>query len=150
MPTPFITRRRVEFRDTDAAGIAHFSVYFNYMEEAEHEFLRSLGTSVIFEGPDGQISWPRVAVACEYRGALHFEDEFEIQVRVERLGEKSVTYNFEFIETRSVSEGKFATGKELARGKITVVCCRLEAGQPPKSIPIPPEIAAKLRPYATT
>jgi 4-hydroxybenzoyl-CoA thioesterase/acyl-CoA thioester hydrolase len=140
MPTPFITRRRVEFRDADAAGIAHFSVYFNYMEEAEHEFLRSLGTSVIFDGPDGQISWPRVAVACEYRGALHFEDEFEIQVRIERLGEKSVTYNFEF-----------AMGsKELARGKITAVCCRLEAGQPPKSIPIPAEIAAKLRSFVST
>jgi 4-hydroxybenzoyl-CoA thioesterase/acyl-CoA thioester hydrolase len=42
----FHTARRVEFRDTDAAGIMHFSTFFNRMEEAEHELLRTLGTSV--------------------------------------------------------------------------------------------------------
>src|SRR5688572_30626127 len=40
------TSRRIEFRDTDAAGIAHFSVFFTFMEEAEHEFLRHVGLSV--------------------------------------------------------------------------------------------------------
>ena len=40
MPT-FRTTRRVEFRDTDAAGIVHFSAFFFYMESVEHEFLRS-------------------------------------------------------------------------------------------------------------
>ena len=39
--------RRVEFRDTDAAGIMHFSTYFTYMEEAEHELFRRLGTTVM-------------------------------------------------------------------------------------------------------
>ena len=29
--------RRVQFYETDAGGIVHFSVYFRYMEEAEHE-----------------------------------------------------------------------------------------------------------------
>ena len=38
--------RRVEFADTDAAGIAHFSAFFAWMEETEHEFLRSRGLSV--------------------------------------------------------------------------------------------------------
>jgi len=134
--TPFTLRRRVEFRDTDAAGIVHFSVYFNYMEEAEHALLRSLGTSVVTSDAEGPISWPRVAAACEFRGALRFEDEFEIQVRIERLGEKSVTYNFEFAKD----------GKELARGKITAVCCRIEHGHPPRSIPIPAEIVRQLKP----
>ncbi|MCG8653286.1 MAG: hypothetical protein MI861_25835, partial [Pirellulales bacterium] len=39
----FSTKRRVEFRDTDAAGIVHFSAFFPMMEAAEHEMLRSLG-----------------------------------------------------------------------------------------------------------
>ena len=30
-PQEFTTTRRVEFRDTDAAGIMHFSVFFLYM-----------------------------------------------------------------------------------------------------------------------
>ncbi len=137
MPAPFTTQRRVEFRDTDTAGIAHFSVYFNYMEAAEHELLRSLGTSVLTRDAVGEISWPRVAVSCEYRGALRFEDVVEIQVRIERLGEKSVSYLFSLIKD----------GLEVARGKITAVCCRIEHGQPPKSMPIPPAIADKLKAF---
>lgn len=46
MAEVFRYERRVEFRDTDAAGMMHFSTYFTRMEEAEHAFLRSLGTSV--------------------------------------------------------------------------------------------------------
>lgn len=134
MPTPFVTTRRVEFRDTDAAGIAHFSVYFNYMEAAEHEFLRSLGTSVLSRDAQGEISWPRVAVSCEYRGAIRFEDIIEIQLRIERLGEKSVSYLFSMTKS----------GLEVARGKITAVCCRIEHGQPPKSMPIPAALAEQL------
>lgn len=136
MSQPFTIRRRVEFRDTDAAGIVHFSVFFNYMEAAEHELMRSLGTSVVTSDSEGMISWPRVAVACEYRGALKFEDEFEVQVSIERLGSKSVTYVFEFVKN----------GLEVARGRITAVCCRIEHGAPPKSMPIPAPIAEKLRP----
>ena len=46
MPYEFRCRQRVEFADTDMAGIVHFSNFFRYMERAEHEFLRSLGLSV--------------------------------------------------------------------------------------------------------
>ena len=39
MGSAFVMRRRVEFIDTDMAGIVHFATYFRYMETAEHEFL---------------------------------------------------------------------------------------------------------------
>lgn len=45
-PEGFHWRRRVEFSETDMAGIAHFSSFIIYMEQAEHALLRSLGTSV--------------------------------------------------------------------------------------------------------
>ena len=45
-PAAFKTRRRVEFRDTDAAGIVHFSAFFFWMESAEHELLRAAGVDV--------------------------------------------------------------------------------------------------------
>ena len=45
-PEGFHWRRRVEFAETDMAGIAHFSSFSIYMEQAEHALLRSLGTSV--------------------------------------------------------------------------------------------------------
>ena len=43
----FRTTRRVEFRDTDMAGIMHFSAFFTVLESVEDEFLRSLGLSVV-------------------------------------------------------------------------------------------------------
>ena len=73
--TVFQTQRRVEFRDTDAAGIVHFSVFFAYMEEAEHEFLRSIGLGVMMEIDGARISWPRVKAECNYRNAVRFEEE---------------------------------------------------------------------------
>ena len=45
--SPFVARRRVEFRDTDAAGIAHFSTFFVWMESAEHELLRHAGVPLV-------------------------------------------------------------------------------------------------------
>ena len=59
MAETFKTIKRVEFRDTDAAGLMHFSTYFTYMEEAEHELLRSLGTSVVVANEEHSWSWPQ-------------------------------------------------------------------------------------------
>ncbi len=43
---PFQITRRVEFGDTDMAGIMHFSNFFRFMEVAESDFLRSRGLNV--------------------------------------------------------------------------------------------------------
>jgi acyl-CoA thioester hydrolase len=138
MPEPFRTTRRVEFRDTDAAGIVHFSAFLFYMESVEHELLRSLGLSVLWSDSSGPISWPRVSISCDYAGAVRFEDVLDINLRVARLGEKSVTYEFEFT----------CGGKPIAKGKTVAVCCRMPSGERPQSIPIPEAIRAKLRAYA--
>src|SRR5262245_42363990 len=111
----FRTTRRVEFGDTDSAGLVHFSNFFRYMEAAECEFLRSRGLSVkmIFEGQ--AIGFPRVSATCDYRGPVHFEDVLDVGVSIERIGEKSVTYGFEFTKA----------GEAVARGRVTSVCCRV-------------------------
>lgn len=134
MPESFKTTRRVEFRDTDAAGMMHFSMFFVYMEQAEHEMLRHLGLSVHCEDEQGPISFPRVAARCDYQLAVHFEDLLQIEVSVVRLGKKSVTYEFSFIHD----------GRPIASGQITTVCCRFESDGTPKSISIPTWIAEKL------
>ena len=38
--------RRIEFAETDMAGIVHFSNFFRMMEATEHAFFRSLGLSI--------------------------------------------------------------------------------------------------------
>ena len=129
--------RRVEFRDTDAAGIAHFSAFFDFMESAEHEFLRSLSLSVLTHDPAGTLSWPRVSASCDFRGPVRFEDVVDIELSIARLGEKSVAYSF------IMRHGD----RLVAEGKLTAVCCRLSPLAPPNSIPIPAAIADLLRPY---
>jgi 4-hydroxybenzoyl-CoA thioesterase/acyl-CoA thioester hydrolase len=139
VPSSFHTTRLVEFSDTDMAGIMHFSAYFRYMEAAEHELLRSIGLSVYSEIDGAAISFPRVAAACEYKSPVRCENVLDIDVSVKRVGTKSVTYDFRFSHD----------GREVAAGEMTSVCCRVEHGRPPISIPIPDAFAEKLRRMAS-
>ena len=133
----FTKTRRVEFCETDAAGIAHFSSFFLYMEQAEHEMLRSLGTSVHIRDEQSVISFPRVSASCDYRGSVRFEEVLTIRIYVERLGKTSVTYKFDFShEDQSVADGK-----------LTTVCCRIQPNQRPQSITIPQPLADKLQAF---
>ncbi len=137
MAKPFRTQRLVEFHDTDMAGIMHFAAFFQYMESAEHEFIRSLGLS-IHSQIDGQtISFPRVAASCDYNSPIRCEEVLEIAIFVERLGSKSISYSFEMT----------SEGREISTGKITCVCCRVEPGEAIVSIPIPAEIRDKLQAF---
>ena len=42
MASEYTITRRVEFSETDLAGIMHFTNYYRWMEICEHEFLRSV------------------------------------------------------------------------------------------------------------
>ena len=129
MPS-FTTVRRVEFHDTDMAGIMHFTSYFRFMEVAEHALLRSLGMSVISESEGEPLSWPRISATCDYRAPARFNDELEIEAAVDQIGTKSVTYRFTFR----------CQDRELAVGKMTAVCCLFRQGVPPLPIEIPVSI----------
>ena len=128
---------RVEWHDTDAAGIAHFTSFFRYMEETEHAFLRSLGFSVLMQDDTGRYSWPRVSVGCEYRGAVRFDDVLDVALTIARLGEKSISYTFLFSHN----------GQVVAEGKSTAVYCRLSEQGPPRSCMIPALMVERLTTY---
>jgi len=109
-------KRRVEFSDTDMAGIMHYSNFFRFMETAEHGFYRALGFSVVMSGTDPRLGWPRVHAHCDYRKPLRFEDEVEIQLLVREKRSKSLAYLFRF--WKQTDSGV----EEVARGGLTVVC----------------------------
>lgn len=134
MTEPYKTQRRVEFRDTDAASMAHFSVFFVYMEQAEHELWRHLGLSIMLADEEGAMSFPRVGARCDYQLAVKFEDVLDIEVAIARLGQKSITYEFHFSHD----------GRPVATGQTTTVCCRFADDGRPRSIPIPAWIVQKL------
>jgi YbgC/YbaW family acyl-CoA thioester hydrolase len=134
MTTPFRTSRRVEFADTDMAGIVHFANFFRYMESAEVDFLASLNLSVAMNQDGRRIGFPRVAAACDYLHPVTFLDVLDITVVVDRIGKKSVTYRFEFSKS----------GQRIAHGHITAVCCRVIGNHQIESIEIPQPIRQKL------
>lgn len=135
MSAPFVYRRRIQFAETDMAGIVHFSVFYRIMEETEHAFFRSLGLSIMAPQPDGTvIGWPRVRAQCAFIAPAFFEEEIEIEARVRRRGFKSLTMAYLFRRGETV----------LATGEMKTVCCRCPPGQPFYSIEIPESYAAQL------
>ena len=132
--TPFLYTRRVEFGETDMAGIMHFANFFRYMEVAETAFLRARGLSVNWTEDGVQYGFPRVSVACDFTRAVKFEDEVQIAVVLEKIGTKSVRYRFEFR----------LGGTDIAVGRITAVLCRSIRHAPFESIAIPDAIRTKL------
>jgi acyl-CoA thioester hydrolase len=134
MTEPFRTRRRVEFADTDMAGIAHFANFFRWMESAEVDFLASRGLSVVSRWEGRPISFPRVSTSCDFLKPIRFMDVVEITVSVERVGAKSVTYAFDFSKD----------GEDVARGRITAVCCLVGSDHGIEAIEIPAPLRAKL------
>src|SRR6188508_3403596 len=88
--------RRVEFSETDMAGIMHYSNFFRFMETAEHAFYRSLGFSVVDSNLNPRVGWPRVHAECDYRKPLHFEDLVEIHLLVTEKRSKALSFQFRF------------------------------------------------------
>ena len=134
MPSEYRTQRQIEFSDTDMAGIAHFSRFFVFMETAEHEFLRSLGTSVATEWEGNRIGWPRLSTSCEYLNPVKFEDVLDIHLTVLRKGRKSMTYQFIFMKG----------DVEIACGQMKTACCICNPGEELRAIPIPDFIADQI------
>jgi 4-hydroxybenzoyl-CoA thioesterase/acyl-CoA thioester hydrolase len=129
------TQRRVEWRDTDAAGIVHFSAFFVYMEQTEHEFLRSRGLDVVGADEQGSLAWPRVSATCDYRGPARYNDVLDVELLVDRIGDKSVSYSISFTRT----------GASIAVGKLTTACCRPTADGGIAAVTIPDWYRSRLQ-----
>lgn len=139
MPYEFKLTRRIEFAETDMAGIVHFANFFRMMESTEHAFFRSLGFSIHAHENGATTGWPRVSAACDYRAPLRFEEEVEIHLIVAEVRSRSIRYEFIF--------RKVADATEVARGKIAAVCASVDKTTGKLvPVPIPESIRSKITP----
>ena len=138
MAYEFKTTRRVEFSDTDMAGIMHYSNFFRFMETAEHGFYRSLGFSVVMPETDPRLGWPRVHAECDYKKPLRFEDLVEIHLLVSEKRSKALTFVFRFRKLNDTPP------IEVARGAVTIVCVAHHPDGSMGAVPIPPEISDRI------
>lgn len=135
MPSEFTLSHRVEFAETDMAGIVHFANFYRMMENTEHAFFRSLGLSV----HGGGVGWPRVAASCEFFKPLRFEEVVDIQLLVAEVRNRSVRYVFRFWKNDAGAR------VEIARGSVTTVCAAMKDGTL-AAVVIPDAIRALIQP----
>ena len=149
-PAQFTYRRRVQFAETDMAGIAHFANFYRWFEEAEHAYFRSVGVNIMAKNPpgfepqttDGEeivVGWPRVNAKITFERPAYHEDEMEIRFSVERIGVKSLTFYAEFWsgETR------------LANGRMKTACCVCRRDGSLESVAIPDSYLQKIEEAGT-
>lgn len=125
-PAAHVGTRRVEFADTDAAGVAHFSRLLAIVEETLHAWLRSLGVPVL----DASHAWPVVSLSADFRAPAAFGETLAVSIRPLKRGATSLTCSF-------TADG--ATGPAFAG---TVTLCHIDpaSGRPsplPREIPEP-------------
>lgn len=132
MAEGFRYRRRVQFAETDLAGIAHFSAFFRFIEEAEHALWRAAGLTIGKAEETG--GWPRVSAAFDFKSPLRFEEEFDVGVEIARITRRSIQYRF------TVTRGDTLIGT----GSMTAVCSMRQNGVI-QAVDIPADVAARLR-----
>ena len=125
--------RRVQFYETDTAGIVHFSWFYRYMEEAEHALWREAGLSIAPHRSD--LGFPRVSASFDFRRPLKFEDVFEVRLTIAEITAKTIRYTAEV--TRD--------DVTMAVGSLTVACVRKVSGRPIEATVIPSTIASRFK-----
>lgn len=96
---------RLDWADTDAAGIAHWTAVFRLVERAETALFTALGHPEVF----GRA--PRTAVEVRYRSPLRFNDEVEVELTVTKAGATTIEYSF------------LARGPERVAAEGTIAAC---------------------------
>lgn len=126
-------RRRVEFAETDAAGMVHFSVFFRYMEEAEHAVWRTAGLDIFQSGEN--LSWPRISANFDFKSPLRFQDEFEVQTEMATVTRSTIQW------AHVLTRGEAVIGT----GTVTAICVKKLTDGTIKSTEIPDGIISRLR-----
>ena len=134
MERNFRTQRLVQFGDTDMAGIVHFTNYLRYMEEAEHEFMRSCALSVVMDDENGSFGFPKLSAKCDFSRPVRQEQTLDIDMTVRSDDGKRIHFVCEFS----------CDGEKVASGQLTVACCRFPVDGLPYPILIPDHVLSAL------
>jgi acyl-CoA thioesterase FadM len=88
-PARIVIQRRIEWMDTDAAGIYHWTTAFRLAEAAEAALHTALGIPDTTFGAS-----PRVAVSASFTRPLRFNDPVDVELAVVGIGRASLDYRF--------------------------------------------------------
>lgn len=141
MAKVYTLRRKIEFADTDMAGIVHFSQYTRWMAATEEAFFESLGIPMIEQKGANWRGWPRVRLNCDYKAPLRFPGEVEIELSIEDLSSRSVHFDFKFFNFKE-------DRKLAAKGQMAIVYVEKNANDDEfASIAMPEEYIQKFKTF---
>ena len=129
----FVYTNSVDFADTDAGGVVHFTAFLRWVARAEGAWFDSLGCRSFERHTDGGYSgYPRVNVRCDYRSPMFPGDTYAVRLAPQKIGNSSFTYGFKVY--RGNEEGVLT-----AEGCLTIVFARAfaEGGFELKALPKP-------------
>jgi acyl-CoA thioester hydrolase len=124
---------RVRYSEIDGQGVVYNAHYLTFFDVAIHEFFRSLDHERYSDAKRTGCDFHVVRASVDFLAPLHFDDVFEVAVRVQRLGRSSVTFALGVF--RPLSETSLASGEII--WAYTDQAAR-------RSVPIAPETRAVL------
>jgi len=130
---PFKHTFRVRWVDTDVAGVMHFTNHLRYFEACEEEFYRSILLPFHEIQRRYGVTLPRVEAHCAYKAACHFDDLFDVTMRVREVTDKTITWDFQ--------ANKQQDGRLAAEGYIKCIAVNRDW----KAVSIPPELAKTIQ-----
>jgi acyl-CoA thioester hydrolase len=83
---------RVRYSEVDFQGIVYFAHYATYFDVAIHEFFRSLPYDYTAIRKTIGTDFNIVRSLVEYRRPLRFDEPFEVEVGLGRIGRTSLTF----------------------------------------------------------
>jgi len=86
---------RVNFGDTDAAGIVYYPNYFKWFDIAGHQFFRSIGLPPAKLMKEQNIILPLLDVGCTFERPLYYDDIITIKTAVEEVNRKTIKLRHE-------------------------------------------------------
>jgi acyl-CoA thioester hydrolase len=94
MEFPFSHRQRVRFGETDLQGVVYYANYLLFAEVGRIAYLRELG--VVYERDllAHEVDFTIGEARVRYQAPLHFDDEYDIKVRVGEIRHSSWTFEY--------------------------------------------------------
>lgn len=83
---------RVRYAEVDYQGMVYFAHYATYFDVAIHEFFRSLPYDYTAVRKTTGTDFNIVRSVVEYRRPLRFDEAFQVDVDVGRIGRSSLTF----------------------------------------------------------
>lgn len=119
----FVTRLRVRYAETDAAGVVYYANYLTYFEVVRVELLRALGVPINEVEARG-IVMPVVEARLKYMRPARLDDLLDVSLSLNAVGPASFAFDYEVRRD----------GLLLATGWTRLAVCDRETG---RSVPMP-------------